>query len=70
MLILFGGLSLQDNCHLLYPSVGVDGYILADFILVQLRGQPIVIMIDLLGGMRFCIERLFGVLIGVLAPLR
>ena len=44
--IPFGDLFLLDVCHyLLCLNVRVDGYILEDFILVRLGGQPTVLVL-------------------------
>ena len=71
MCILFGGLSLQEDCqYLLYPSVGI--LVRYNFGLhSSAAGKPITsLSTNLPRDVRFYFERLFGVVIGVPVLLR
>ena len=70
MVILFGGLSFQGNCYTLsYPSVGMLSNAFHKLHFDDAKGLARNLCTDLLGDMKFYIERLSEVLIGEFACL-
>ena len=71
MVILFRGLSLQEDCHtFLYPSVGMLPDTTYELHSGEAEGPASSLSTDLPRDVRFCLRRLSGVLIRVPAPLR